>query len=262
MARRVTYLCGVCATPRDRSLGDGAGRDCPECGSDLLLEAVNGHVLSFPAGTVPCPECGSSAEPLVFRGWVRLGGFLFSTREVRGASYLCRACAEKQATTTLLLNAVLGWWSIPSFFFYGWRAMYHNWRAAWTSPLHPGAWGAIDAEHFAESVRREREAVFEAAAEEMLAASPLRFLTHTQQALVLGAGDLYELIRTSATSSLDEIRAAYRARCKQVHPDLHTASADATEQMIRLNHAWEILSSDQMRKAYDWLELQRTGAAA
>ncbi len=91
--------------------------------------------------------------------------------------------------------------------------------------------------------------------------SPLRFLTRTQQELVLGAAGLYELLGASAASSLDDLRGAFRGRCKQVHPDLQSASADATEEMIRLNNAWEILRSDQMRAAYDWLEAERAGVA-
>jgi DnaJ domain len=257
MARSVSYLCGVCATPRGAPLGN-----CTECGSDLLLRAVNGFVLSFPANTVPCPECGSTSEPLLFRGWVRLVGFLWWAREGRSSAYVCRACAEKQTAITLALNALLGWWSIPSFFFYGWRALYHNWRAVWTAPLTPGAWGAIDAAAFAESARQERESAFAAAAEEVLTQSPLRFLTRTQQELVLGASRLYELLGVGATSTLEQLRAAFRARCKEIHPDLQTASASATEEMIRLNNAWEILRSDRMRAAYDWIEAQRDGAPA
>jgi hypothetical protein len=256
VARTLTYLCGVCATPRDGPLGD-----CTACGSDLVLEAVDGFVLTFPANTVPCPECGSASKPLVFRGWVRLVGLLFWVREGRGAAYLCPPCAEKQTSIALAMNALLGWWSVQGWLFYGWRALYHNWRAVWMAPLNPGSWGALNAALFAQSVHQERESAFAAAAEEVLAGSPLRFLTRTQQGLVLGAGGLYEVLAVSRTASPDELRAAFRRRCKEVHPDLQTASVDATENMMRLNNAWEILRSDRMRAAYDGLEAQRLGAA-
>lgn len=141
------------------------------------------------------------------------------------------------------MNALLGWWSIPSWFFYGWRALYHNWRAVWMAPLNPGSWGPLNAALFAQSVHQERESAFEAAAEEVLTESPLRFLTRTQQELVLGAGGLYEVLEVSRTASSDELRAAFRRRGKEVHPDLQTASVDATESMMRLNNAWEILRS-------------------
>lgn len=251
---RTSYLCAVCATPRS-----SPADSCSECGSDAVLEAVDGYVLGFPANTVPCPRCGSAARPLVFRGWVRQVAFLWAVRESRASAYICRPCAERLTTTALALNALLGWWAIPSWFFYGWRALFHNWRAVWTVPLKPGAWGALDAAAFAASVHGERESAFAAAADEVIRESPLRFLTRTQQELVLGASDLYELLGASARASLDELRTAFRARCKEIHPDLQSGSATATEDMIRLNNAWEILRSDRMREAYDWLESQRAG---
>jgi hypothetical protein len=254
--RGKSYLCGVCATPRD----DPTGK-CPECGSDLVLTAIDGFVLSFPANTVPCPECGSTARPLVFRGWVRIHGVLWWTREGRGSAYVCRPCAEKQTTRTLALNAVLGWWSFGSLFFYGWRALYHNWRAVWTSPGDPGSWGAINAAAFAASVREEREEAFAAVADEVVRESPLRFLTRTQQELVLNADGLYGLLAAEVNATTDELHAAFRTRCKEIHPDLQSGSATASEDMIRLNNAWEILRSERMRAAYDWLERQREGVA-
>jgi len=249
-----SYLCGVCGTPRSDPIGN-----CSECGSDVLLKVVDGYVLSFPAHTVPCPRCGSTERPLVFRGWVRQIGFVWTVRESRASAYVCRPCAERLTSTALALNALLGWWSIGSFFFYGWRALFHNWRAVWTVPLNPGAWGALDAAEFAASVRGEREAAFASVTEAVIRESPLRFLTRTQQELVLGANGLYELLGVSTSSSLEELRAAFRSRCKEIHPDLQSGSASATEDMIQLNNAWEILRSEQMRRAYDWLEAQRAG---
>src|SRR5207249_2426835 len=107
-----------------------------------------------------------------------------------------------------------------------------------------------DAAAFAESMHREQEAAFEEAAEEMIQGSPLRFLTRMQQALVLGAHDLYELLDVSPAASFDELRTAYRTRCKEVHPDIQTGNARATEDMVELTNAWEILRSERMREAY------------
>jgi hypothetical protein len=116
------------------------------------MVAVKGdHVVEFPVESVPCSGCGSTERPLVFRGWVRLVGFVWAAREARSSAYVCEPCAQKQTATTLCLNALVGWWSIPSWLFYGWRAVFHNWRAVWTAPVNPGAWGAIDAKQFAHS---------------------------------------------------------------------------------------------------------------
>lgn len=199
------------------------------------------------------------ARPLSFRGWVRITGFVWWTREGRGSAYVCRPCAEKQTSTTLALNALLGWWSYGSLFFYGWRALYHNWRAVWTSPRNPGSWGAINATAFAASIHEEREAAFAAVADEVVKESPLRFLTRTQQELVLSADGLYELLAGEVTATTDELHRAFRARCKEIHPDLQSGSATATADMIRLNNAWEILRSERMRAAYNWLQAQRSG---
>lgn len=111
---------------------------------------------------------------------------------------------------------------------------------------------------FADSIDKERHAAFAAVAEEVVIESPLRFLNRTQQELVLAASRLYELLGAEVTASMDELRAAFRARCKEIHPDLQMGSA-TTEDMIRLNNAWEILRSARMRAAYDWLEAQRAG---
>jgi DnaJ-class molecular chaperone len=59
----------------------------------------------------------------------------------------------------------------------------------------------------------------------------------------------------SATKS--QLRSAYRARCKQTHPDVTDGTSTATEAMARLNRAWEVLRSQQLRAAYDWLEGER-----
>jgi hypothetical protein len=174
---------------------------------------------------------------------------------------MCRACVEGQTTIMLLHNSLLGWWSIPSIF-YGWRALYLNWRAVWMAPPNPGAWGAVNAAQFAQSLRQEQDSAFAAVSEDVLAGSPLRFLTNTQQGLVLGAAGLYELLGVSKTSSVDDLHAAFRARCKELHPDLQSASTSATEDMIRLNNAWEILRSERMRAAYDWLEGHRAGVSS
>jgi DnaJ domain len=60
-----------------------------------------------------------------------------------------------------------------------------------------------------------------------------------------------------ADEARDAHDAAFRARCKEIHPDLQTDSTTATDDMIRLNNAWEILRSERMRAAYDWLQTER-----
>jgi hypothetical protein len=52
--------------------------------------------------------------------------------------------------------------------------------------------------------------------------------------------DCYHLLRIQPGASLDEIKQAFRARAKQLHPD-RNIETDAHEQFIRLHEAYEML---------------------
>lgn len=249
------WICGSCGTPTDTS-----GDTCQACGApDMMVTVRNGYLAEFPADSIACPSCGSTERPLVFRGWVRLRAFLYWAREHRSSAYLCEPCARAETTKALLLSALLGWWSFPSLFFYGWRAIYLNWRSIWAPPSAPHDWGAISASEFTSNAREAREQALNEVDEDWLRTeTPLGALSEMQVALVLEANDLYDLLRVEPDANVDTIRRAYRARCKESHPDLHgTTARDSTEAMIRLNEAWEILRSPEMRRAFDWLEQQR-----
>jgi hypothetical protein len=248
------YVCGLCGT---EGLGSEA---CPNCGaSEMLVWVKDGCLAEFPAGGIPCPLCGTLDRPLVFRGWSRLVAFLWWAREHRSSAYVCAPCARAETTKVLFLNALLGWWSVPSLLFYGWRVTYLNWRAVWAPPPNPGRWGAIPAADFAADLRNARAQALGGAPQQWLREdTPLAKLTETQLALVLEADGLYELIGVQVGADIETIRKAYRSRSKDWHPDLsQEASREATENMIRLNQAWEILRSPEMRQAYDWLIMQR-----
>jgi hypothetical protein len=229
----------------------------------MMVAVKGGYLAEFPAESVPCPGCGSTERPLVFRGWVRLVGFLWWAREGRASGYVCEPCARDEATKTLFLNALLGWWSIPSFFFYGWRATYLNWRAVWAPPARLHEWGAISGSEFASELREARERNARDASHEWLSHdTPLTELNEAQRALVLNAEDLYDLLGVDRAADLDTIRGAYRRQSKESHPDLHEGTArESTELMIKLNQAWEVLRSPEMRCAYDWLEQRQSERA-
>jgi hypothetical protein len=229
----------------------------------MLVRVQHGAVVEFPAGTAPCAMCGMSDAPVALRGWARVYGFVLGARETRSSAYVCAECGRTETMKSLLVTAVLGWLSIPSFLFYGWRATFHNWRSAWTVPLNPLLWGAIPAAEFKSEVR----AVFEdyedeVADEAFIRNSPLASLSPEDQARVLRAEDLYATLEVSSAATGAEIRRAFHDRAKQVHPDTSHGGSGATEAMIRVNEAWEILRSPQSRAAYDWLQAQGvTGAA-
>ncbi len=63
--------------------------------------------------------------------------------------------------------------------------------------------------------------------------------------------DLYEILGVAKDASAKEIKAAYHKLAKQCHPDLNPNNAEAEEQFKQVNAAYEILSDDQKRQAYD-----------
>jgi hypothetical protein len=254
------FLCTDCG---ERLEGD-AGCGCRGAGERARV--FRGYVVAVPAGTLPCGRCGVSDRPLALRGWSRLLAFGIGVRERRRAGYVCADCANSETLKSLLLTALLGWWSLPSVLFYAPRATVQNWRAVWTHPANPGKWGAIAAADF-------RSTLFAATAEggagegvdDRIWDSPLRHLNRSQIQRVLAAEGLYELLGVHAGAGEREIRAAYRARCKEIHPDLHAdaeSSAEGNERMARLNDAWEILRTPELRAAYEWLQAQRAPVAA
>ena len=61
----------------------------------------------------------------------------------------------------------------------------------------------------------------------------------------------YRVLGVSVGASIDEIRRAYRARMRAVHPDVNMNSTNESQRMTELNIAWKTLSSPQLRRAYD-----------
>ena len=63
--------------------------------------------------------------------------------------------------------------------------------------------------------------------------------------------DHYALLRVSPSARPEDIRRAYRARARELHPDLVGASGDADAQMAELNAAWAVLRDPATRGRYD-----------
>jgi hypothetical protein len=248
------FICIACAKPAD------SGPLCLSCGSAALLGASNESVVEFPVGSRQCGRCDATDRPLRFRGSVRLRGLGWRAKEHRLGAYLCAPCARRQGLTSLVYSAAFGWWSVPSLFFYGWRATYQNCRSLWTSPRHPDRWGALNVAELVEPIRAKRRAAHKEdrpVEPRLVAQSPLRSLSTLERALVTNSYGLYELLGAQRSATKAQLRSAYRARCKETHPDLTDGTPMATESMARLNRAWEILRSQKLRAAYDWLESER-----
>lgn len=62
--------------------------------------------------------------------------------------------------------------------------------------------------------------------------------------------DYYEILGLSQTASKDEIKKAYRRLARRYHPDV-SQEQDADEKFKEISEAYEVLSDDQKRAAYD-----------
>lgn len=62
--------------------------------------------------------------------------------------------------------------------------------------------------------------------------------------------DYYHILGITSTASPKDVVAAYRAKCKILHPDVNP-SEDATLQMQMVNEAYSVLSNHDLRRQYD-----------
>jgi molecular chaperone DnaJ len=63
--------------------------------------------------------------------------------------------------------------------------------------------------------------------------------------------DYYDILGVSKSASQDELKKAYRKLAMQHHPDKNPGDKKAEEKFKELSHAYDILSDEQKRAAYD-----------
>jgi curved DNA-binding protein CbpA len=70
--------------------------------------------------------------------------------------------------------------------------------------------------------------------------------------------DLYELLGASREAEPDELRAAYLARARELHPDA-SGDAEAEARFREVSHAYAVLSRPRSRLLYDRLAYRGPG---
>lgn len=72
--------------------------------------------------------------------------------------------------------------------------------------------------------------------------------------------DPYEALGVARTASADDIRKAYRALAKKLHPDLNPGDKKAEERFKEISTAYGLLSDAEKRKRFDAGEIDASGA--
>jgi curved DNA-binding protein len=65
------------------------------------------------------------------------------------------------------------------------------------------------------------------------------------------AESLYDILGVQRSASSDEIRKAYRKLARKYHPDVNPGDSDAEDRFKKVSAAYDVLSDDAKRKAYD-----------
>lgn len=85
---------------------------------------------------------------------------------------------------------------------------------------------------------------------------PLRLVTdaraiHTSGAPQQSKRDYYDVLGVARNASAADIKKAYYAKAKKVHPDANPDDPEAKDKFAELSHAFSVLRDDDKRQMYD-----------
>lgn len=67
----------------------------------------------------------------------------------------------------------------------------------------------------------------------------------------MASGDHYATLGVTESASIDDIRTAYRAAVRRIHPDVADVRSSTASDMAKITEAWSVLSDPARRAAYD-----------
>lgn len=67
--------------------------------------------------------------------------------------------------------------------------------------------------------------------------------------------DLYGLVGAAKSSSFDDIKASYKQKALELHPDRNPDCKDCQEKFAKVSKAYEVLINPEARRYYDKVAL-------
>jgi curved DNA-binding protein CbpA len=216
---------------------------------------------------MPCQGCFATGRDLKLRYYRRVTAMLFVDQIHAVGGYLCRSCRWKQFGRHFAHTLFFGWWGVFALLFRNPFAIVTNIWALFAPPLGAGELRALNVNELrAGAAESDHQAPREQKLADAYMNMPSWFETLDDNDInvVLTDRDLYADLGLQHTATAADIKTAYRIQVKRHHPD--AASADGHERMVHINGAYQVLSDERLRHAYDradelvaWLTTVRDG---